>query len=266
MKITIAGCGNMGLIYARAFLKYTIVQKEELLLIEKNEERRDALIVMQSGVVSVASDERIGGCDILILAVKPQDFDELADALKRVIKSGQVIISIMAGITIQHICEKTGHDKIVRAMPNSPAELGMGITGYACSKGLSLPEIHRAENLLAATGRTIFFEDEEMLNAVTALSGSGPAYFFYIVKSMIEAGIKMGMTENVAATLVKQTMLGAFHLINTENKPLDDLIKAVASRGGTTEAALSVFDKEKIGTNLVNGIISARDRARELAK
>jgi pyrroline-5-carboxylate reductase len=266
MKITIAGCGNMGLIYARAFLKYNIVSKDELLLVEKNEQRRDVLKTMQAGTISISTDPGIGESDLIILAVKPQDFDELASDIKKVIRPEQVIISIMAGMTIQLIANKTGHDKIVRAMPNSPAEFGMGITGYACSSSLSVTEIHKAENLLAATGRTIFFDNEEMLNAVTALSGSGPAYFFYIVKNMIEAGIKMGMTENVASTLVKQTMLGAFHLINNTDKPLDDLIKAVASRGGTTEAALKIFGSEQIGNHLQEGIISARDRARELAK
>lgn len=266
MKIGIAGCGNMGMIYARAFLKYNIVYKEDLLLIEKNEQRRDALHTMQSGVVTVPTDKRIRDCEMIILAVKPQDFDELAQELKQVISHNQIIISIMAGMTMRGITGKTGQEKIVRAMPNSPAEFGMGITGYACSKALTVEEIHKAENLLAATGRTIFFENEEMLNAVTALSGSGPAYFFYIVKNMIEAGIKMGMTENVAATLVKQTMIGSFHLINNENKPLDELIKAVASRGGTTEAALKVFEEESVGVNLKKGIVSAMERAAELAK
>ena len=266
MKITIAGCGNMGMIYARAFLKYNIVSAENMLLVEKSESRRDALRNMREGTITLPGDDAIGASDIIILAVKPQDFDSLADELRKTVKPGNVIVSIMAGITMDYIANRLHTSKIVRAMPNSPAEFGMGITGYACSPSLSISEIHKTENLLAATGRTIFFESEEMLNAVTALSGSGPAYFFYIVKSMIEAGVKMGMTESVAASLVKQTMLGSFHLLNNNEKSPDELIKAVASKGGTTEAALQVFDKSEIALNLQKGILAARDRGKELSR
>lgn len=266
MKITITGCGNMGLIYARAFLKYNIVSKENLLLVEKNEQRRDVLRNMQTGFVTVASDPKINESDLIILAVKPQDFDELANELRKIPGRNNLLISIMAGVTIKHISQTLGTDKVVRAMPNSAAEYGMGITGYTCSSSLSMEEVHKAENLLATTGRIIFFENEEMLNAVTALSGSGPAYFFYVLKNMIEAGVKMGMSENVAATLVKQTMLGSFHLVNNEGRSLDDLIKAVASKGGTTEAAFKIFEEDKMGECLQKGIIRACERAKELAK
>ncbi|MEP7171593.1 MAG: pyrroline-5-carboxylate reductase [Bacteroidota bacterium] len=266
MKITIAGCGNMGLIYARAFLKYNIVSKENLFLAEKNEQRRDVLKEMQTGIVTTVNDPAISESDIIILAVKPQDFDDLATSLKSVVTDKNLLVSIMAGITMKYISEKLNNDRVVRAMPNSAAEFGMGITGYTCSPKLSMEEVHKADNLLATTGRIIFFENEDMLNAVTALSGSGPAYFFYVLKNMIEAGMKMGMTENVATTLVKQTMLGSFHLINDQGKSLDDLIKAVASKGGTTEAAFKIFEQENIGSNLQKGILRASERAKELAK
>ena len=266
MKITIAGCGNMGMIYARAFLKYNILSPSDLLLVEKNEQRRDSLRTLQAGIVTLASDPRIGQSDILILAVKPQDFDELSTDLRIVLNRNTIIISIMAGIPMAYITAQTGHQKIIRAMPNAPAEFGMGLTGYTCSPQLSIPEIHKAENLLTATGRTLFFEEEDMLNAVTALSGSGPAYFYYFVKHMIAAGMKMGMSENVASTLVKQTMLGSFHLLNNNDKSADELIRAVASKGGTTEAALEVFEKEGAGSIIEKGILQAMLRAAELAK
>src|SRR5262245_38499201 len=136
MKITIAGCGNMGLIYARAFLKYNIVSKEELLLAEKNDQRRDQLKQMQTGVVTTVKDPKIKASDIIILAVKPQDFDDLAIELKNVVTISNLVVSIMAGITMKYISEKLGSNKVVRAMPNSAAEFGMGITGYVCSQGL----------------------------------------------------------------------------------------------------------------------------------
>ncbi|MGZ4033331.1 MAG: pyrroline-5-carboxylate reductase [Bacteroidia bacterium] len=266
MKITIIGCGNMGLIYVRAFLKYNIVSKENLLLAEKNEARKQELLKLDVGQVTVVNDPKIAESDIVIIAVKPQDLSDLAVELKQILEPAKCIISIMAGMKIQRIETLLNNRNIIRAMPNSPAELGMGMTGFTASKSLSLEQIRKAENLLATTGRTVFFENEELLDAVTALSGSGPAYFFYLVKHMIEAGKQMGFDEATSAMLVKQTMLGSYHLINNANKSLDDLIKAVASKGGTTEAALSVFNDKKVGENLQNGIVKARDRATELSK
>jgi len=265
MKITIIGCGNMGLIYARAFLKYNIVSKENLLLAEKNEARKEELLKLNIGQVCVVNDRRISESDIVILAVKPQDFNELSQELKQVLKPENIIVSIMAGMQLERIAGTLEQNNIVRAMPNSPAELGMGMTAYTASKSLSIEQIRKAENLLATTGRTVFFENEHLLDAVTALSGSGPAYFFYIVKQMVEAGKQMGFDEATSAMLVKQTMLGSFHLLNTADKSLDELIKAVASKGGTTEAALTSFEKNKVGEGLQEGIVKARDRASELS-
>jgi pyrroline-5-carboxylate reductase len=266
MKITIVGCGNMGLIYARAFLKYNIVSKSDLLLAEKNEVRKQELLKLNIGEVCVVNDKRISESDIIILAVKPQDFNELSGELKQVLKPENIIVSIMAGMKLERIMDALNQKMILRAMPNSPAELGMGMTAFTASKSLSIEQIRKAENLLSTTGRTVFFENEDLLDAVTALSGSGPAYFFYIVKEMIEAGKQMGFDEATSSMLVKQTMLGSFHLMNTANKSLDELIKAVASKGGTTEAALSIFENEGVGEGLQKGIINARDRARKLSK
>jgi len=266
MKITIVGCGNMGLIYARAFLKYNIVSKENLLLAEKNESRKEELMKLNIGQVCVVNDQRVAGSDIVILAVKPQDFNELSIELRQVLKPENILISIMAGMKLERIASVLEQKNIIRAMPNSPAELGMGMTAFTASKSLTIEQIRKAENLLATTGRTVFFENEDLLDAVTALSGSGPAYFFYIIKQMVEAGKQMGFDEATSAMLVKQTMLGSFHLMNTADKSLDELITAVASKGGTTEAALTSFTADKVGENLQKGIVKARDRASELSK
>ena len=266
MKITIVGCGNMGLIYARSFLKYNIVSKDNLLLVEKNETRKEDLKRLDIGKVVVPDNKLIADSDVIILSVKPQDFTELAADLKKVLNEKTILLSIMAGINISFLQEKLNHQKIVRAMPNSPVEIGMGITAYSLSNSVNITEAHQIENLLATTGRTLYMEDENLLDAVTALSGSGPAYFFYFVQQLIEAGKKMGMNDATASLLVKQTMLGSFHLINNANKPLDELIQAVASKGGTTEAALNTFSKHDVGIHLQEGLLNAEKRAKELAK
>lgn len=266
MKVTIVGCGNMGLIYARAFLKYNIVSKSELLLVEKSEKRKEELKKLEIGEVVVPADQRIGKSDVIILAVKPQDFSALSGELQKVLNKDSILISIMAGVSIATLQQKLSHDKIIRAMPNSPVEIGMGITAYCLSREVNAELARKAENLLATTGRTLYLEDEGLMDAVTAISGSGPAYFFYFAQQLIEAGKKMGFEESTAALLIKQTMLGSFHLLNSAGKPLDELIKAVASKGGTTEAALSTFEKHGVGEYLQEGLLNAQKRGKELAE
>lgn len=255
----------MGLCYARSFLRYNIVQREELLLVEKNESRKEELRAMHIGEVVLTDDPKISQSELIILAVKPQDFPSVAPAIKASLRPGIIVLSIMAGITIRQLEEMLSHKTIIRAMPNSPVETGMGMTGFSTHASVTMSEVRKVENVLATTGRTAYFEDENLLNAVTALSGSGPAYFYYILRAMIDAGKQMGMDEVTATTLVKQTMLGAFHLVNNANKSFDDLIKAVASKGGTTEAAIKVFEEQGLHKAIVDGILAAEKRGKELA-
>lgn len=267
MKIAIVGCGNMGMAFANAFLKYDLVRTSDFLLVDKSADRLEGLREsFRPGVLTGVIDGQLGDYDLVILSVKPQDFTTLGDALKEVLKPDQVVLSIMAGIAIERIRTTLNHHRIVRAMPNTPAMLGMGITAYTSTPEVENTLLRKVENLINATGRSVYLEDESMLDAVTALSGSGPAYFFYLVKSMIEAGKKMGFDDSVSALLVKQTMLGSYHLINNAEKSLDELIQTVASKGGTTEAALKRFGEGDIDTNLQEGIFAARNRSQELAR
>ncbi len=265
MKIAILGCGNMGMAFAKAFIKFDLVKKEDFLLVEKSDERKEILSSFQPGILTSTISPVIKDYDLIILSVKPQDFKTMAAKLKEFIQPGQVVLSIMAGITINIIQEALDHKSIIRAMPNTPAMLGMGITAYTATPEVNGNQLHKIENLINATGRSVFLEDEEQLNAVTALSGSGPAYFFYLVKAMIDAGKKMGFDESVASLLVKQTMLGSFHLMNAAEKTLDELIIAVASKGGTTEAALNKFEQTGTAEGLKEGIYAAQKRSQELS-
>lgn len=265
MKIAIVGCGNMGMAFAKSFIQYDLVKKEDLLLIEKSTERGEALRAEKAGLVIDTIGPKVGEYDLIILSVKPQDFASVQEELKIVIKSNQLILSIMAGIPIAKIQAALAHPLVVRAMPNSPAMIGMGMTGFSAAKEVDSSNLRKVENLINSTGRAVYIEDEALIDAVTALSGSGPAYFFYLVKNMIEAGKRMGFEESLATTLVKQTMMGSFHLINNAEKSLDELIKAVASKGGTTEAALRTFEEGALGQTLIDGIEAAQKRAVELS-
>ena len=257
----------MGMAFANAFLKYDLVKTSDFLLVEKSPERMETLKEgFRPGVLTGVIDDQLKDYDLVILSVKPQDFTTVGNNLKEYLSSEQVVLSIMAGINTERIRATLNHARVVRAMPNTPAMLGMGITAYTATPEVENTQLRKVENLINATGRSVYLENEDMLDAVTALSGSGPAYFFYLVKAMVEAGKKMGFDDAVSTLLVKQTMLGSYHLINNAEKTLDELIQAVTSKGGTTEAALRRFEEGAIDQNLQEGIFTARDRSQELAK
>ncbi len=265
MKITIIGAGNMGLSFSKSFLKYELIKPENLQLITRNQSKISKISQeFPKSEISVFDDIHEVDADLIIIAVKPQDFLHVAENVKFRLKENQMVLSIMAGIKIEKIQQLLHHQSVVRAMPNSPTLLGMGITGYTAAKGMIFNDLMNVERLLNSTGRSVYLENEDLLDGVTALSGSGPAYFYYIVDAMIKAGIQMGIDENLSKLFVKQTMLGAYHLINNSDKNLEELIKDVASKGGTTEAALKTFEENNLKEILQNGILDAEKRAKEL--
>lgn len=266
LRIAILGCGNMGQAFAKAFLHYDLVERTDLLLLGRDEEHCQRLSQLMPGLPTGTLTVTTGEYDIVLLAVKPQDFGRAAEGLRSVLRPRQVVMSIMAGIPIARLQRELNHRQVLRAMPNTPALLGMGITGFSSSPEVERGLLHQVENLLNATGRSIFLEDETMLDAVTAVSGSGPAYFYYIVQAMMQAGKELGFSESVAGLLVKQTMLGSFHLLNSSEKSPDELIAAVASKGGTTEAALRTFQAGGLAETIIAGMKAAQQRATELAK
>lgn len=263
MKITIAGCGNMGTAYARSFRKYGLVKAEDLHLIIRSDDRRAQL--EQYGRVTTAIDAQVGTSDMVIMAVKPQDFGHVAPLLASVLHQDQVVLSIMAGITLERLSKELRHHTVVRAMPNAPARIGMGITAYATGTELNMRQTLMVEQLLNSTGRAVHLSNEALLDPVTALSGSGPAYFFHIVRCMIDSGIALGLEPHVANALVKQTMLGSFHLMEHADRTPEELIQAVMSKGGTTEAAFQVFRENDLEAILRKAIQAASDRATELS-
>lgn len=263
MKISIIGCGNMGYAYARSFRKYGLVKTEDLVLVVRNAANSAKLASLGTVVTELGSF--IGESDLVIIAVKPQDFGTVVPALAKAIRKEQVVLSIMAGITMERLQTSLDHAIVVRAMPNSPAQIGMGITAYATATELNMRQTLMVEQLLNSTGRALHLADESMLDAVTALSGSGPAYFFHIVSGMIETGIKLGLEPHVSSVLVKQTMLGSYHLLDHSESTPEELIKAVTSKGGTTEAAFQVFDNEDLVGTLDRAIAAATLRAKKLS-
>lgn len=264
MRISIIGCGNMGTAFARSFVKYGLVKPADQVLVLRDQRRVHELEPL--GQVALQVDDRIATSDLVILAVKPQDFSKVGPLLAPVLHPGQVVLSIMAGITLRRLTEVLCHGTVVRAMPNAPAQVGMGITAYATGSELTMLQTLMVEQLLNCTGRAMHLADEALLDPVTALSGSGPAYFFEVVRTMIATGIRLGLEPHVANALVKQTMLGSFHLMEHSDRSAGELIQAVMSKGGTTEAAFQVFKEGRLNETLEAGIIAASSRAAELSR
>jgi len=178
MKIAIIGAGNMGLSFSKSFLKYELIKPENLHLITRNQSKIQKISEeFPQSTISVFEEVNDLEADLVIIAVKPQDFKNVAENIHFKLKENQMILSIMAGIKIEKIQKLLHHPLVVRAMPNSPTLLGMGITGYTAAEGISFSQLINIERLLNSTGRAVYLEDESLLDGVTALSGSGPAYF-----------------------------------------------------------------------------------------
>jgi pyrroline-5-carboxylate reductase len=201
-----------------------------------------------------------------VLAVKPQDAPQLFGDIKPLVQPGQVFISIMAGVSMRAISEALGVEKIIRAMPNLPAQIGAGVTAFTSTEAVTRIELAMVQNLLSTTGKTLFVEREEMIDAATAISGSGPAYVYFFMNALIEAAQSMGFNAAEAEMLVSQTFTGAVDLYNQADASCSEWISRVASKGGTTEAALEVFRTTELHKDIVAGADAALHRARELGK
>ncbi|MEG0482212.1 MAG: pyrroline-5-carboxylate reductase [Acinetobacter sp.] len=207
----------------------------------------------------------IKNADIVVLAVKPQVLGTVLKPLHGLF-DGKLIISIVAGAEIKTISELTGNDRVVRVMPNTPALVQTGAHGIFAYDVVESKDRELATQVLAATGLTIWVNSEAQVDAVTAVSGSGPAYFFYMMESMIRAGKNMGLDEKVATALTLQTALGAAQMAITSSNSPSELRKNVTSPNGTTQAALEVFDRAQISQNIQTALAAAQKRSQELAQ
>jgi pyrroline-5-carboxylate reductase len=256
----------MGMTYAKCFLKSRVVTPDQLTLLCRTNEQAMLLAANHEGKFMSDPAQSMQDADIVILAVKPQDSDHLFQLLKPHTGKEQLFISIMAGIKIERIVSALGVRKVIRAMPNLPAQVGQGMTVFTSSEDVTRLELVMVQNLLSTTGKTLYVENEGMIDASTAISGSGPAYVYFFMKAMMEAAKKMGFQDSEAELLVAQTFSGALDLYNTENLMCDAWIKKVASKGGTTEAALQSFEQNELYLDIIAGAEAALRRAKELGK
>lgn len=262
-NITFIGGGNMaqaliGGLLARGLpaTRITVsdpVEKIRLLLAEKDVHTTDDNLAA------------IRDADIVLLAVKPQYLANILKALRGQLE-GKLVISIVAGAEISTIAHVLETERVVRVMPNTPALVQTGAHGLFAKEAVTLQDRELASQVMASTGLTIWVNSEAQIDAVTAVSGSGPAYFFYMMESMIRAGKNLGLDEKVATALTLQTALGAAQMAITSSNTPAELRKNVTSPNGTTQAAIEVFDHAHISQNIQAALAAAQKRSQELAQ
>ena len=263
MKLTFIGGGNM----AQAIIG-GLAQKgftaSDITVVELIAEQRTRL-AQQLGVRAVASAaEAAPYGDIVIMAVKPQQMREACTPLLPYLKQ-QLIISIAAGLRLADLSRWLGgYGKLVRTMPNTPALIGAGVTGLYALPAVSETERIVAEHILQAVGSTLWISDEAQMDAVTAVSGSGPAYAFLFIEALQQAASELGFTPEQARQLSIETALGAARLAAQSDDPASALRERVTSKGGTTEAALRTMAERGVKNGIVAGILAADARGREL--
>jgi pyrroline-5-carboxylate reductase len=264
MKIAFIGGGTMGTAMLSSLSGKGIAKAQDISVSEISEERCEFL-KKEYGVRAVHDGPgTIKGADVIVFSVKPQYSAEPIAELKGKIEAGQLVLSIMAGITIKTLTEGLSHGSVVRVMPNTPAQIGEGMSVWTATQEVTTQQKEMVTTILRAIGREIFVDNEKYLDMVTAVSGSGPAYFFLFVEALIEAAESIGFSTNAAKTLVLQTMLGSGHLIEQSDKSPAELREMVTSKGGTTAAALGVFDSGELRELVKKAVKAAYDRAIEL--
>jgi pyrroline-5-carboxylate reductase len=261
-RLAFVGGGNMAAALIGGLLRAGTAARD-LLAVEIDAARREWL-EREFGVTTAATpDERLRGHDVLLLAVKPQQMREACAQLAPHV-GASLVLSIAAGIRAADLARWLGTRAIVRAMPNTPALIGHGVTGLAALEGASGVQRELAEAILRPAGRVVWFADDHQLDAVTAVSGSGPAYVFYFIEALMAAARGLGMTEAQARELAVGTFTGAAELAAQSTEPVALLRERVTSKGGTTAAAIASLEADRVGAAIVKAVHAANQRAGEL--
>ena len=264
MKIAFIGGGNMGEAMVAAVLDKKLAMPDGICVSDVSQTRREYLKKQYDVAVAESNREAVDGKDIVVLAVKPQNLAEVLADLKGSLKPDLLVLSIVAGVKIDNISQGLGHHRVVRCMPNTPAQVGFGMSAWTATEEVTEEQKGQSRAILGAMGREIFFDSEKYIDMVTAVSGSGPAYVFLLAESLIDAAVNIGLPRQEAEELVSQTILGSAYLMQKSGKPPAELRRNVTSRGGTTERALQVFEEGGFIKLVEDAVKAAYRRAKEL--
>ena len=257
MSVLLVGCGRMGGALARGW-----TGREEIAAFDPAAPAMEGVTRLESLAEAASLPQPL----VVVVAVKPRTLGQVLPSLRPLAEGGALILSVVAGATTESFRQVLGDTALVaRAMPNTPAAVGQGITALAAGPGLTEHHRARAAELLAAVGEVVWVDDEADMDAVTAISGSGPAYFFRFAEALAQAGVDLGLSPEVAMRLARQTFVGSAALAANREDSLHALRQEVTSPGGTTAAALASFDEERILDRAVRAAAeAAARRSREL--
>jgi pyrroline-5-carboxylate reductase len=264
LKIAFIGGGNMGEAMLAALLNKGLAKPETLWVSDISETRRQHL--KQRYGVAVMNDNpgvaKQG--EIVVLTIKPQNLPAVMPELNGKLESEQLVLSIIAGARLNTLQKGINHQCIVRVMPNTPAQIGEGMSVWTATPETTEQQKKWTGAILGAMGKEIYVEGENYIDMATAISGSGPAYLFLFIESLIEAAVHIGFSQNVAQELVLQTVLGSSHFLQKSGRAPAELRRMVTSPGGTTAEALKVFEEGKFNELVKQAITAAYHKARKL--
>lgn len=258
------GSGNMAEAIARAVLSHHLALPTDLLAADPVPARRD---LFASLGIEVTPDNRVvaARAKTLLLSCKPQQMKDVLDSIRDVLPPSTLLVSIAAGVSTTTIARHLGRDqKVIRVMPNTPLMIGEGMSALAPGTGVSSYEIDVVRNIFASSGRAVQVT-EDLMDAVTAVSGSGPAYYFLLTEHLAKAAVELGLDPDTAQTLARQTALGAALMLAKSPDSPEELRRKVTSPGGTTQAAIEHMEKNHLPQSFRDAVSKARDRGQELS-
>lgn len=263
LSLAFIGAGNMAEALLRGALAAKLLRPEQVTAADPAPARRELFASL--GAKAVADNrEAAGAADVLVLAVKPQQLTAVLAELA-VPALGKLVISIVAGAPVKRLSAALPGARVIRTMPNTPLLVGMGATALAAGPGATAADVRLARELFEASGLVLQMHDSE-LDAVTAVSGSGPAYLFYLAEAMLEAARAEGLTAGAGRELVVATLRGAAEMLARGKEPPEELRRRVTSPGGTTQAAVEVLDGGGVRARFVQAVRRAAERSRELGR
>ena len=266
MKVAFIGCGNMGKVILSAILDKGLSLPQAISVSDINQARRQHIGQKYNVTVTNSNLLAIEESDVVILAIKPQGLAEVMAELSGQLKSTQLVLSIIAGAEINTLCRGLNHPCVVRVMPNTPAQIGEGMSVWTATAEVTEQQKKQAASILGVMGKEIYVDDEKYIDMATAISGSGPAYIFLFIESLVDAAVHIGLPRDIAKELALQTLLGSGHLIQKSDKEPAELRRMVTSPGGTTAEALLRLEKGGFSNLILQAVIAAYDKAKKLGE
>jgi pyrroline-5-carboxylate reductase len=264
MKIAFIGGGVMGEAMVSAILDKGLAKPEAIWVSDVSQARRRHLEQKYGVAVTDSNRQAAEKGEVVVLAIKPQNLAEVMTELGGQLKSTQLVLSIIAGARIDTLSKGLKHGSIARVMPNTPAQIGEGMSVWTATPAVTEQQRGWVGAILQAMGREIYVDDEQYIDMATAVSGSGPAYFFLVMESLIDAAVAIGLPQDMARELVLQTMLGSGRLIQKSGEEPAELRRRVTSPGGTTAQAMLQFEQGKFTDLVKRAVEAAYNKAKEL--